>query len=67
MNRKILFSFIVFLTLLLAVACVSANDNMTDSVSLDEDSIDIVGVEDNSNEVMLEDDSNEDVESNRLI
>ena len=64
MNRKILFSFIVFLTLLLAVACVSANDNMTDSISLDEDSIDIVGVEDNSNEVMLEDDSNEDVESN---
>ena len=48
--------------MLLTVACVSANDNMTDDIGLDEDSSHIISADDNSSDGMLEEDSNDDVE-----
>ena len=60
MNRKILLSFLIVLTLLLSISCISATDNLTDTVSLDEDSSDIIELENDSSPVLQDDSSDED-------
>ena len=54
MNKKILFSFILFFTLFLVISCTSANENMTDVVSLNDNSSQVVSLEDDYGVAVLE-------------
>ena len=71
MNRKILFTFLIVLTVLLSISCISATDNLTDTVSLDDDSSDIADLENDSSPVLQEaptdDGSDEDNKSSTVI
>lgn len=62
MNRKILLSFLIVLTLLLSISCISATDNLTDTVSLDDDSSDSIELEYEFNQVLKENSSEDNVD-----
>ncbi|MBP3792198.1 MAG: hypothetical protein ILA26_09255 [Methanobrevibacter sp.] len=62
MNKKIIFGFIIFLSLFLTISYVSANENVTDAVCLDDVSSQDMGIDLNSDSQILKNDSSDDGE-----